>query len=108
VAQEPVGSSPHSQEPATGPYPGLAESSPHPQASLPKIHSDPILPPTPWSSEWSVSFELSHKLLLLLFWNSVTTTDANKVERIQQKFAALCYYRFLPQVITLIPTLLST
>jgi hypothetical protein len=31
-------------------------------------------------------------------WNSVTTTDANKVERIQQKFAALCYNRFLPQV----------
>jgi hypothetical protein len=24
-------------------------------------------------------------------WNSITTTDANKLERIQQKFAALCY-----------------
>jgi hypothetical protein len=31
-------------------------------------------------------------------WNSVTTADANKLERIQQKFAALCYNRFLPQV----------
>jgi hypothetical protein len=31
-------------------------------------------------------------------WNSVTTTDANKLERIQKKFAALCYNRFLPQV----------
>jgi hypothetical protein len=31
-------------------------------------------------------------------WNFITTTDANKLERIQQKFAALCYYRFLPQV----------
>jgi hypothetical protein len=31
-------------------------------------------------------------------WNSITTTDANKLERIQQKFAALCYYRFLPHV----------
>jgi hypothetical protein len=41
-------------------------------------------------------------------WNSVTTTDANKVERIQQKFAALCYNRFHPKSITLIPTLLST
>jgi hypothetical protein len=29
-------------------------------------------------------------------WNSVTTTNANKLERIQQKFAALCYNRFLP------------
>jgi hypothetical protein len=29
-------------------------------------------------------------------WNSITITDANKLERIQQKFAALCYNRFLP------------
>jgi hypothetical protein len=31
-------------------------------------------------------------------WNSITTTDANKLERIQQNFAALCYNRFLPHV----------
>jgi hypothetical protein len=31
-------------------------------------------------------------------WNSITTTDANKLERTQQKFAALCYNRFLPHV----------
>jgi hypothetical protein len=31
-------------------------------------------------------------------WNCITTTDANKLERIQQKFAALCYNSFLPQV----------
>jgi hypothetical protein len=31
-------------------------------------------------------------------WNSITTTDANILERIQQKFAALCYNRFLPHV----------
>jgi hypothetical protein len=31
-------------------------------------------------------------------WNSITTTDANKLERIQQKFAALCYNHFLPHV----------
>jgi hypothetical protein len=31
-------------------------------------------------------------------WNSIMTTDANKLERIQQKFAALCYNRFLPHV----------
>jgi hypothetical protein len=42
-------------------------------------------------------------------WNSVTTTDANKLERIQQKFAALCYNRPpLPKSISLIPMLLST
>jgi hypothetical protein len=31
-------------------------------------------------------------------WDSLTTTDANKLESTQQKFAALCYYRFLPHV----------
>jgi hypothetical protein len=31
-------------------------------------------------------------------WNSITTTDANNLERIQQKFAALCCNRFLPHV----------
>jgi hypothetical protein len=29
-------------------------------------------------------------------WNYITTTDANKLKRIQQKFAALCHNRFLP------------
>jgi hypothetical protein len=31
-------------------------------------------------------------------WNSITTTDANKLERIQQRFSALCFNRFFPQV----------
>jgi hypothetical protein len=31
-------------------------------------------------------------------WNSITSTDANKLERIQQRFAALCFNRFFPQV----------
>jgi hypothetical protein len=30
VAPEPEGSSPHSQQPASGPYPEPAESTPHP------------------------------------------------------------------------------
>jgi hypothetical protein len=42
VAQEPEGSSPHSQQLATDPSPELVESNPHPQANLPNIHSDPI------------------------------------------------------------------
>jgi hypothetical protein len=29
-------------------------------------------------------------------WNSITSTDANKLERIQQKFASVCFYRFFP------------
>jgi hypothetical protein len=31
-------------------------------------------------------------------WNSITSTDANKPERIQQKFAALCRNHFFSQV----------
>jgi hypothetical protein len=31
-------------------------------------------------------------------WNSITSTDGNKLERIQQEFAALCLNRFFPQV----------
>jgi hypothetical protein len=55
VAQEPESSSPHSQQPATGPCPETVESNPHPpQANLPKIHSDPIFPPTPGSFQWLV------------------------------------------------------
>jgi hypothetical protein len=32
-----------------------------PTAYLPKIHSDPILPSTPWSFKWSLSFWLSYQ-----------------------------------------------
>jgi hypothetical protein len=31
-------------------------------------------------------------------WNSITSADANKLERIQKKFTALCFKRFFPQV----------
>jgi hypothetical protein len=60
VAPEPEGSSPYSHQPATGPYPEPTEPTPY----LPKIHSDLILPSTPWSSEWSISFWLSHQNLV--------------------------------------------
>jgi hypothetical protein len=66
VAQEPEASSPHSQQPATGPCLEPVESNPHPQANLPKIHYDPIFSPTPWSSKWSPSVGLSHKNLVHL------------------------------------------
>jgi hypothetical protein len=44
----------------------LSQSNPihTPQAYLPKIQPDPIFPPTPWSSEWSLSFGLSHQNLV--------------------------------------------
>jgi hypothetical protein len=31
-------------------------------------------------------------------WNSITSTDANKLECIQQRFAAFCFNCFFPQV----------
>jgi len=51
MVPEPEGSSPHSQQPATGPYPAPVESTPEPPANL-KIHSDPIFPSMLRSSEW--------------------------------------------------------
>jgi hypothetical protein len=60
VAQEREGSPPYSQQFSADPYPELVESNPYPPPNLPKIHSDPILPPTLRSSEWSLSFGLSH------------------------------------------------
>jgi hypothetical protein len=62
VTSEPEGSSPCSQEPITGPYPESTESITHP-TNLPKIDSDLILTSTPRSSEWSLSFRLSHQIL---------------------------------------------
>jgi hypothetical protein len=35
MAQEPEGSSPHSQQPATGPYPETVESNPHTPSQSP-------------------------------------------------------------------------
>jgi hypothetical protein len=42
VALESKGSSQHSQGTPNGPYPEPVEFTPHPEASRPKIHSDPI------------------------------------------------------------------
>jgi hypothetical protein len=53
-----------SQEPATGTYPEPIESTLRPPGSVLKIHSDPILPSTPRSSVWSLSFGLCHENLL--------------------------------------------
>jgi hypothetical protein len=64
VAPEREGSSPHSQQPATGPYPEQGESTSHPPANLPKIRSNSNLSSTPRSSKWSLSFGLSHQNFL--------------------------------------------
>jgi hypothetical protein len=67
VSTEPEDSWPCAQEPATGPYHELTESTLHPQPIQPisltsiLIH---ILSSTPRSSEWSLSFRLSHQNLV--------------------------------------------
>jgi hypothetical protein len=58
---EPEGSIPCSQEPSTGPI----LSHIHPLRSIPsyvsRIHFNIVHPPTSWSSQWSLSFRLSHQ-----------------------------------------------
>jgi hypothetical protein len=56
VAPEQEGSSPHSQQPASGPYPERSECTSYPPTNPPKVHFDSILPSTPWSSKRSFSF----------------------------------------------------
>jgi hypothetical protein len=31
-------------------------------------------------------------------WNSITATDASRLERVQRNFAALCFIRFFPHI----------
>jgi hypothetical protein len=42
-----------------------------------------------------VRFELEYALVA---WNSIRSTDSAKLERIQKKFAPVCFYRFFPHV----------
>jgi hypothetical protein len=49
---EPEGSLPHSQELATGPYPGPDAVSPHLPPYFLQIYSNTIFPSTPRSSGW--------------------------------------------------------
>ena len=58
---EPEGSLPHSQVPATCPYPVPARSSPYPLIQLPEIHLNTIPPSMPGSPKWPLSFRFPHQ-----------------------------------------------
>jgi hypothetical protein len=66
VAPEPAGSSPYVQELSIGPCFEPIGFRLHNPANLPKIHSNPILPSTPWSFKWSHCATSSILLLLHL------------------------------------------
>jgi hypothetical protein len=74
VALEPECSSPRSQEPSTCPYHEPSESTSHPTTNFSKIHSNPILPSTPRSSEWTPSFVISHQNLVHFFSSPMRAT----------------------------------
>jgi len=56
---EPKGSLPHSHDPVTCTYPEPSRSSPYPQFL--KIHLNIILPSTPGSPKWFLSFRFPHQ-----------------------------------------------
>jgi hypothetical protein len=58
---EPGGSLPCSQEPSTAPYPEPDQSNPYHPILSPYVHFNIVHPPTPWSSQWFLSFWLPHQ-----------------------------------------------
>jgi hypothetical protein len=68
-----------------------AEYNPHPPASLPKIHSDPILPSTPQSSKWSLSFGLSHQNLVHFLSSPIHATCPAHLIRLDLIFIMIQY-----------------
>jgi hypothetical protein len=51
-----------------------------------------------WIHRFYISLVRSQPKYASVVWNSITLTYANKVERIQQRFAALCFNCFLHKV----------
>jgi len=58
---EPESSLPHSQMPATCPYPKPDRSSPYTISQILKIHLNNIIPSTPGSLKWTLSLRFLHQ-----------------------------------------------
>src|SRR5215470_15419254 len=71
---EPGGSLPHSQEPATCPYPEPAQSSPCPPSHFVKIHFNIILPSTPWVSSGRLPSGLPTKIRYAPLFSTIRVT----------------------------------
>ena len=73
---EPQSSLPHSQAPATCPYPEPTPSSPDNPFSLLKIHLNIILPSTSWSPQWSLYPRFPTKTLCTPLPSAIRATCA--------------------------------
>ena len=71
---EPKSLLPHSQKPATSPYPDPDQSSPWPQSYFLKIHFNIILPSKPRSSKLLLPSGVSTKIVFTPLLSSIRAT----------------------------------
>ena len=100
---EPEGSSPHSQAPATCPYPEPAQSSPHTLIHLLKVHPNIILPSTPGSPQRSLTLGFPHQHPV----HSSPFHHTGAPQLLDRKFPpSVCYFIIVIIVVVIITTII--